>query len=338
MTNSAQDAYLVNVLQVADSVVKRWCHRQLETGVWAGATAEYPYLLGDTDLPLDQRPVRPLGATAPGIQGTLTQGSPTITGLPSTGYQSTASMLAGMPVCLHGQSAIQGQNAKAIPAFTTLTVTPSGTTATMSANAALSGTFYLVFGLDVYLDYGGMAGQGVQAGQAAMGFGGQPTQQFIGRDYILRVDEPLYAGSSSGLLTRWGASPGWGGWGANYGIDAGWGNRGGLTASLSPVWPRIPGSVMVNYVAGYGIGAAPPSAGTPLGGSLPAFGANTIPSALTDAVNKVANAIRVMTVRGAPPQADALGEQAFRMLSYEPAGSELGTVRGTLVRFRDQAV
>lgn len=328
-----QDALLGQLLPIASNVVNRWCKRgqyPLETTNYTGASALYPWQFGAPDLPIPARPIRPIMA-----QGTLTQGSPNITGLPSTGQQSTLNMTAGMPVCLMGQSAVALNNATAIPAWTTLNSVGTGS-AVMSANAVVGGTFWLIFGLEVHLDYGGMYGQGVQPSQANPGFSAANSQLFIGSGYLLRMDDPQYAGSKSGLITRFGGGPAgaWGGWGGGYGgyggFGMGYGNRGGLTASLPPVWERYPGSVRVDCAAGWGLGAV-------VGGNLPS--GTALPAELTDACNKVVSLMRAITVVGAPVQNDVVSDAAFRMIAFDGGkDSQIGTIRSLLRGFRELSI
>jgi hypothetical protein len=268
------------------------------------------------------------------LQATLTAGSPTISGLPSSGLLSTANMLVGMPVCLHGQSAAQPALAQAIPAFTTLSAVGS-TTATMTANATVSGSAWLVFGLEVHVDFAGYGGQGVQPGQSQPGFNTTQSQWYMGMGYMLAMDEPQYGGSKSGLLTRLGGYP----FNAFAGMwgDGGWGNRGGLTSQLPPTWPRVKGSVRVDYAGGYGIGALSPQQSPPTGGSLPSN--TTIPNDLTDAVNRVANLMRTLTVRGAPVKAESLSDQAYKMIAFgSPDSPEIGGVRELLSHFAERSI
>lgn len=330
---------LTHILPVADLVVKRWCNRVLETTVFSGSPAQGgsgPFAeirdgSGVNELCLRNYPVRPII-----MQGTLTQGSPNITGLASSGDMSTVNLMVRMPVTLHGQSAYGGNNYTAIPAFTNL-LTVGSTTATMTANAALSGTFLLVFGLSVYLDFGALGGQGVNPQQALPGFAAPNSQIFMGSDYILKVDEGypwgggVSGGSESGILQRiGGAGSQWGAW-AGWGFgDMGWGNRGGLTTVMPPVWPRSFGSIRIDYAPGWGVGAAPPN------GSLPS--PCSIPNDLTEAVCKVAAFMLSIAPAGVPIQAQAVGESVLRMISYQTTDSpEIGTIRDMLRRYRDRA-
>lgn len=316
VANTDQDDELAQFLLFADAAAKSWTKRTLETVV---LSPEYPFKLGAPDLPLSQRPIRPVYATA-----TLTAGSPIITGLTTT---QVSNILVGSPVTLTGAAPAGALTPNcAIPAFTTI-LSKSGTTATMSANAVTGGSIPLIFGLAVFFSPLG------RYGNSPYGFPAS-SQMFDGLNYSLVRDEPSTGGSKTGLL-KWigfgfaGSAFGWGGWGFDGGYG---GKRGGLTANLPGIWPRYPGSVQVSYCPGYGVGGSPPGTGV-----LPAN--STLPADLMYAVNAIAAWIRVTVPEGVPIDSTALGRDVIRQIESDAVGEpSIGSVRAILARYRSGAM
>ncbi len=273
LNDLTQDAKLGQLLQAADAAVKNYCHRDFETALYT----EYPFKGGTPDLPLLQRPLRPVL-----LAGTLTSGSPVVANLTGSGPYSTAQLFLGQTVAVTGAAAANLRTA--LPPFTTLTAL-TAPSATLSQNATQSGTVPLIFGLDVYIDFAGNYGFGLNAFQNGPG---NSSRLYAGLDYAPEVDA-TDGSSKAGLLILLGQS-GYGGglWslaplGWGFGGMGGYGPYGGpLTQCMPPVWPTFPGSVRVDYTAGYGVGAAAPP-----NGRLPA--STTIPADLTGAVNAVAS-------------------------------------------------
>jgi hypothetical protein len=296
-SDTSQDALLGQLLVAADRACKLFVKRDLETQVYAG----YRDGTGTPDLPLRQRPVFTVS-----LQGTLTAGSPVVTGL-----SSTSALLAGMPCVVGVSSAVQA----AVPSGAVISSVGSGQV-TLSANATTTGSFPLVFGLAVWMDSGGLAGDGVQAFLAN-------TQLYLGKDYVLQRDQPD-GSSKSGILKRLG--------GGLTGSTLDWFTelpRGTLSYRLSPVWPRGYGNVKVVFTAGLGFGA-------PAGGTLPPT--TTIPFELTQAVNQVASWMRVVAPTGAPLDATSLERQGLAMLQGEnPRAAGWQTTLGILRRYREQS-
>ena len=260
-SDTSHDNKLALLLEGADWAIKSYCHRDFETQVYT----EFPFKGGAPDLPLLQRPLRPVLLT-----GDLTAGSPTISNLAGTLMYTPSQLFVGQTVAVTGAAAANLRTS--IPPFTTITAATS-TTATMSQNAAVSGTAVpLIFGLDVYIDFGGNYGFGNNA------FRNGPSNSsrlFAGLDYAPEIDQPDGT-CKSGLLVLFGQS-GFGsglsslvplGWG--YGNVSGYGPYGGpLTTAMPPLWPTYPGSVRVDYTAGLGIGAKAPRGPLPVNTTLP---------------------------------------------------------------------
>jgi len=320
--DTTQTTLLTQLLQVASGAIKLFCKRSLESEV----ITEYPieWQLGGPDLPVAQRPIRLQLLT-----GTLTSGSSIITGLAVNGPYDPANIMVGSPVSITGATpSPNNATLGAIPAFTTI-LSSTSTTATMSANATASGTFPLCFGLTVFLDFGGYYGAGLNAFQNGPG---NSSQLYIARDYAVKIDQPDGT-SKCGLLALIGGG-GWGG--ASLGAFLaggnawGWGGRRNLSANLPPVWPKYPGCVKVQYVAGLGVGATAP------GGTLPAN--TTLPVELTYCCNTLVAWMRTMTPVGIPVDVSTMAKQVADTLNLETSKSpELGSVRGILVRYREQA-
>src|SRR5215469_2900812 len=151
VTDSVQDTLFQKLVPAADEIVKRYCKRDLETNFYTGPSAEYRDGNGYKDLPLWQRP---LNLSPPGLTGTITKNSPTITAL-SLNPQTYLSV--GMPVQVIGPAAQSAQGA--FPPGATITSIDSTTQVTCTANSTANGSNVgLIFGLRVYLDPGGFYG------------------------------------------------------------------------------------------------------------------------------------------------------------------------------------
>ena len=279
------DQKLVQCLVAADRCAKNYVHRSLELEPYI---LEFPWQGNGPDLPLLQRPIRCVLA-----RGDLTANSTTISNITASAQYSAASILSGMPVAVSGS--VQPASLRtAIPPFTTisnLSPATSPTSVTMSNAATASGTGVpLIFGLDVYIDFSGNYGFGINAFRNGPN---SSSRLYAGLDYAPKVDQPD-GSSKSGLLVLLGQC-GYGGglWslaplGGGFGGISGYGPYGGpLTQAMPPVWPTYPGAVCITYAAGVGAGgAAAPSAAQPLGGTL--ADDTTIPSDLTGAVTALA--------------------------------------------------
>lgn len=301
-SDTTQDALLTQLINVASRVVQRFTKRRLEL---QNIPAEFPKGTLEADLVLRQRPVRMYLVT-----GTLTSGSALVTGLtfanapPGATVQNT--LVPGM-VCTSQAATNQ------IPVNTTiLSVDPALAQVTLTANALVSATAQLVFGLAVYLDTAAFAGQGY-AGLTAGPFGAD-KQLFLGTDYMLDIDEPD-GSSRSGLLKRL-----TGGVGGLGGFDWPWAfqqRRGTLTAAIPPVWGKWPyGNLKVSYTAGY-----------PL---------NLVPDDLQAAVFSIVAWQRQQTPVGVAVDIDRMSQQVSRAISYaEDEAPQLMTARRTLAAYRE---
>jgi hypothetical protein len=315
LTDNTQDQLLPQLLVAADRVVKLWTKRDLETSFYTGVDAEYQNGNGYMNLNLLQRPVQ---ASPPGLTGTWSNGSPVITGL---SLNAQTYLAAGMPVQTTG--AAPQSSVGAWPQGATVVSVDSATQVTCSANATLPGSACpLVFGLRVFLDPAGFAGDGV--GAFALGTGGTGLELFLGLNYALARDSR--AGRSRGAtLTRLGGGV------VGSTISGFWpGERpsGFLSAKEGPFWPRGIRNVKVEYAAGLGVGAAP-------GQALPDN--TTLPAELTTAVCMVAGFMRTLVPVGVPLDYEAAGRQALmQMLAGEKAASPtLGTVLSLLRPYRE---
>lgn len=237
-SSTAQDSQLTQLLIGCDAAIKKYCKQNFESQ----NITDYPIVarLGQAKLITREAPVRCVF-----LSGTLTNGSPTITGLTGTGPYSTSQLVVGQAVAQTGNNTVL----TAIPAFTTVSGI-SGSTVTMSQNATASGTFNLVFGLNVYLDIGAFYGQGTSAYQNGPN---NSSQLFIGKDYAIEVDSNDGSSSQGSLLMvgsgMMGGSFLWMFPGGGFG--AGYGRRGSLTTPLPPTWPKMPGCVRIDATTGY---------------------------------------------------------------------------------------
>ena len=301
-TDTTQDTLLTQLINVASKVAQRFTKRRLEL---QNIPFEFPKGTLEGELILRQRPVRMFLAT-----GTLTASSALVTGLtfsnapPGTTVQSV--LVPGM-ICTSQAAATQ------IPVNTTiLSVDPSLQQVTLTANALVSATAQLVFGLAVYLDTAAFAGQGY-AGLTAGPFGAD-KQLFLGTDYMLDIDEPD-GSSRSGLLKRL-----TGGVGGLGGFDWPWAfqqRRGTLTAAIPPVWGKWPyGSLKASYTAG-----------------LPL---NLVPEDLQGAIFDMVAWQRQQTPVGVAVDIDRMAQQVSRAISYpEDVAPQLMTARRTLAAYRE---
>jgi hypothetical protein len=328
-TDMSEDAYDAECVQTADAIFKGFCKRSLETQVHTIAHDGKD----EVDLAIKQRPVQ-----APVFSCTLTQGSAVVNNmslLPQFRYPTatngaqlsgTQNLMVGMPAAIVASSSANATLAP-IPAMTTITSLNSATSVTLSNNATQSGTFNVVFGIDVYLNpFSGRYGDSYQAFT-------QQNQLMLGLDYVLKRTSSD-GSSKSGLIQRFGSGPVGAGLFGGYGY-AGGGYAGGstlmsMTATPLPRWPAGWGNVLIIWAAGIGIGALP-------GEDLPTL--TTIPPEITDAVNKIAAWVRFSTPRGSPLDATALTQAAALQISAEnPKDPLLGTVGATIRRFREFGV
>ena len=336
VTDTTLDQKLAMCLVAADTAVKNKCHRTFETSSYI---LEFPFKGNTPDLPLLQRPVRPVLATA-----TLTNGSTALTNIAVSAPYTAAQILDGMPVCVTGAASATLRTA--IPPFTTISAgTPAGnpTSATLSQAPTASGTLVPVcFGLDVYIDFGGNYGFGANAFKNGPG---NSSRLYIGLDYAPMVDQPD-GSSKSGLVTLLGQSNYGGSMWALAPLGMGWGGLGGygpyggpLTQAMPPVWPTYPGAVCVTYAAGVGAGgAAAPSATNPIGGVL--SDTTSIPADLTAAVTSLAawlwNAIDAGAIQTNSESfqgySRSLADAAGKGLNSAPA---LGSTRDILSRYME---
>jgi hypothetical protein len=217
-TDTSQDGLLQLILKGTDQTVKTFCKRNFELCVYT----EFRDGQGIQDQWLRNRPVRYYNIT-----GTLTQGLPQITGLPST-----TGLVVGMP-------AVQ-QNLNAIPAGAVIQSVDSGTQVTLTQSPTISGSYAIFFGIAVWLDAGGFNGQGINPFASN-------TQLSMGLDYTLPLDDPtLPTASKSGLISRLGG--GYTGSGIDWPFE--W-RKGTLTARMPPAWPIGKGNIKLVYAAGW---------------------------------------------------------------------------------------
>ena len=329
-SDTTEDAYAVALVQAADRVLKGFFKQNFETQTYTLAHSGKD----EVDLAIRQRPVQ-----APVFTCTLTNGSPTVTGLAlvnttqypyaanGTQLSGTQNLSAGMPAAIAASSSA---NAKLtpLPVFTTVVSVDSPTQVTLNNNATQGGTFNVVFGIDVYFNpLSGRYGDSYQAFTSL-------NQLMLGLDYVLKRDRPD-GSSKSGLIQRVGSGP------VGAGIYGGWGFAGGgymggstvasMTAQPLPRWLAGWGNVLITWTAGLGIGAAYPT------GDLPAL--TTLDPDLTDAVNKLAAWMRYTVPRGAPLDSTATGDQARQQISQaNPDDPLLGTVQSVVRRYREFAV
>jgi hypothetical protein len=296
ITTTATDGWLAGLCAAVDTLIKNYCRRSFETQLYT----EYPKVGNTPEMILRQRPVSLVPLT-----GTLTQGSPIVTGL-----SSTASLAAGLAVAINVSAVTQY-----LPGATVIVSVDSGTQVTLSNNASASGTVRVLFGPAVYADSGAYAGQGVNPYAAA-------TQCLLGLDYMLDVDQPDGVTSRSGILKRLGGQTAPGGfwpwnWGWPYGGGPGPG-RNSLTAHANPSWPDWFQSFKVVYNAGYGVGPA------------------AMPQDLVYAAARlVAWLMRTSTV-GGNLQSETLGKYQYTLMTpQQNQPPEVGEVKQILGSYRD---
>ncbi len=329
-TELSLDIYLAQRLAAADRMVKQFCKRDLETQNYL----QFANGQAQVELAIRQRPIN-----CPTFTATLTNGLPVVTGLSALlPYQTAANgaqlsgtqnLIVGMPCAIAASSAPNVQLG-ALPINTSVLTVDSPTQVTLNNAARQSGQFNLVFGLDVYLDLQGWSGD-------APGAFGQLTQMMLGNNLLIRRDHPdTPALSKSGLIQRIAGGPigaGWWGFGA---VSYGGSPIPSLTATPLPRWTAGFGNVKIAYTAGLGIGAAPPSAGNPYGGTLPAL--TTIPFELTDALCKIVMWDRLTTPVGIPPDLATWANGAMMQINGRTnADPEMTTVRGVLRSYREMA-
>jgi len=303
--DTAQDGWLAHLVVAADGTIKRYCKQVLETQVFT----EFFDGTGTPDLVLRQRPVRTYSRT-----GTLTAASPVVTGL-----ASTTDLLAGMPAI--ALAATAGYSS-AVPAGTAIQSVDSGSQVTLSANAAASGSFALLFGLAVYLDNSGYGGDRVGA------FDPATTQLVIGQGFTLKRDQPD-GSSKSGLLRRLGAGYSGGLLGGYWPSDRA---RGSLTARGPVCWPEGYGNVKVVNTAGWGVG--PNTVVNPTSGSV-----LNLPAELVNACCQIVAWMQRTLPRGASLAQEQIGRYTYALHFAAPEEApEIGSVRQQLARYRDVAI
>ena len=289
ITDATQTAWFNAIVPGACAAVKAYCKRELETASYT----DYVNGNGLQMLPLRQRPVQCQSFT-----GTVTSGSPVVTGLSPV----TTTLTVGMATSGPG-----------IPAGTTILSVDSTTQVTLSNNATANGTA-LVFGPAVYLDPAGWAGRGP---------GAFSTQSLLreGFDYLLDYGPDNNLSSKSGCLIRLGGGI------SGTTLDAIWPwewRKGTLTVRLPPVWPAGIHNVKVSYLAGFG--------------NQPAALGGTLPEDLTMAANLLTARIRMMSrYGGAMLTSESLGGYSYGLsiLQREP---ELGDIRQLLSRYRELTI
>ncbi len=305
--NPSQDQLLLQLIPVADRMVKLFCKQNLESRVQTEPLKGQ----GTPQLWTRQKPILCYSFT-----GTLVSGSPVVTGLVAAEQSpgaTTGNLLVGMPALIGCTSSQQS----ALPNRTTILTVDSATQVTLSAPAAASGPFPLTFGLAVW--YSPVA----YSGDSPSGFPAN-SQLVLGVDYGLDRDQSDGT-SKSGLLTRLGG-------GVTGAAGFGWPwnqyRQGSLTTWLPPVWPQGYGNVRCIYGSGYGIGA--PDAHGP----MPAD--TTLPPELTWCVNTLVGWARTVVPVGIPLESktfvDSIGEAMSRAIKGDP---EMGTLRSVMRSFRD---
>lgn len=299
LTDTSTDAWLGSLVQAADTIVKNFCKRALETAVYT----EYRSGEGVQELHLYQRPVRFYL-----LSGNLAADSPVVTAL-----ASTSGLLVGMPVSV--QTPPAGGGVAQLSPNSTIVSIDSGSQITLSANATTTATgVSIVAGFAAWLDQGGYSGQSVE--------GFPPAQQLIlGRDMMVRVDSPD-GSSHCGLVSRIGGGI------AGGTVDWPWDwRRGTLTARLPPVWPRGVGNIKVQYAAGYG------------NGSQNLNGPTGVPYDLTNAANEIVSWLKLTLPLGAMLESETLGRYSYTLARFMPGEDPIiGSIRQTLSRYREVAL
>ena len=301
--DTSQTLKLNLCLQAADSAVKNYCKKAFELGVYTN----YPTRLGGRYISLPETPVFCYPLT-----GTLTSGSPTVTGI-----SSTSNLLVGMPALVAVASNTPNFGT-IIPSGTTIASVDTASQVTLSQNATAAFTGLICFGLSVLYSPQGAYGDGPG------GFPAQ-TQLYLGLDYALRRDRSN-GSSASGVLERlrgafMGVGFGWG-FGMNYGMGLG---RGTLTAPMEPYWPKEPpGGIQVTYTAGYNTANGP---------------ANTVPNDLALAVLQLAAWVFQNGERGGLQETSTSYEDYSVNVGYLlKTQDDLGTIRQLLSRYRRVAI
>lgn len=198
----------------------------------ANPVTEYPAGRNYKDLVLRNTPI-----WVPSRSCTLTLGSPTVGGL-----TDVSDIYVGMPAVSFSTTS----STNPLPqGCAVAAVSSPPASVTLTANANLSGTFTVTFGLAVWLDMRGFYGDGAGVAGGGAGPFAQSTQMTLGIDYALKRDT-LGGRSRSGILTRLGGGP------TGFMVDWPWQwRRGSLTATLPPAWPDGQGYIKVTYWAGY---------------------------------------------------------------------------------------
>src|ERR1700719_131780 len=198
-STTENEQLLAQRIPVADNVFKSFVKRDLETQVYQ------QFLSGkdEVDLPVPQYPI-----LAPVFSGVLTNGSPVVTGLKcllpypkaanGTVQTGTQNLMVGMPAAVCASTGVTATLA-AIPVNTTILTVDSATQVTLTNNATLSGTYNIVFGIDVYCDQ--TSGYGDSPGAF-----GVTTRMMLGMSYWLKRDQNDRS-SKSGLIQRTGGGP-----------------------------------------------------------------------------------------------------------------------------------
>jgi hypothetical protein len=331
-TETSLDLYLAQRLQAADRMAKQFCKRNLETQNYLAFESGQE----QTELAIAERPIQ-----CPVFSGTLTNGSPVVTGLVSllpypiatngTTLSGTQNLIVGMPAAV---CASTGKNTTlaALPINTSILTVDSPTQVTLNNSAAQSGSFNLVFGIDVYLDLQGWAGD-------AAGSFAAPTQLMLGLNYIIRRNKrntPAF--STSGLIQRISGGPLTAGWWGFGGIQSSLGSPvAALSATPVPRWTAGFENIKVAWTAGLGVGAAPPSAANPFGGTLPAL--TTLPFELADALCKMVTWDRLATPVGIPANQETWAKgTAAQINAITTDNPELTTARGILRSYREMSM
>ncbi len=312
------DPWLTALCVGADAAIKRFCKQPLETDNYAS----YSPGCDTPNLALDYRPILFYICT-----GDIVAGSPTITNIapstpPTLPTVTTAKFIAGMPVAAQGLPT--GVKVSPIPVQSNISSIGSTTSVTMNNNATATVTgMPLVFGIDVYADFrafGGQAYQGV--GQKPYA---QPTQLFIGINYMVKNDQPD-GSSKSGIIQKLTAGPGNAGFWPGYGGSGeGWG-RGSLTATLLPTWWSWYGQLAIYFTAGWG-------KDSPFNGKTPP---GTLPADLSMAGVTLVDWLKVNIRPGRELASESMAGYAYSVLSgsKDPA---IGSLRGCLRYYRDVA-
>ncbi len=297
VTDSSQDGWFTYLVPAACAAVKAYCKRNLESAAYT----EYASGKDTQPLALRQRPITTLTLT-----GTLTNTSPTVTGL-----SSTAALTVGLAVSGTG---IPSPSVQPTTHTTVIASIDSATQITLSANATANGAQSLTFGTAISLDPGGYFGKGKSAFALA-------TLLTEGLDW---VGEYAPDGTiRSGNVLRLGGGI------AGSTLNAIWPwewRKGSLTARMPPVWPAGLGNIKAVYLAGLGSG--------------PVAANGTLPEDLTAAANMVVGYLRRSLPQGGAVENEALGQYNYTLagrLGLQQA-PELGEARQLLSRYREVVI